>query len=482
MAALRESTAESAPRSLWRDPVFFLHIPKVAGTSVRHHLEGCLYPHERRRVTDVNSEVRAAAHERLPVGVKFVSGHLPLWYREAFKQRARTLIILRHPVERALSTYRFWKGLPPPTDTDGSEEAALLRAVQRTSLEEFALNQDGVWWGAISNYATWLVGHNAPWDLSVGFQPSMTPLARRRLQNIEMIGLTERLSESMQLISDELGLPYTRPLPSLNVSSSHSEMDRVPASIARALTDANEHDLTLWDDANRELDRRLPLLPRRLALAPMLKTRFSPLPVGDHFELSLGNDPVVCEGWLPPERDQFQSWRFAAAPGPAELYVQWPSCNDPLALVIESPFAAPAFDYNELVIHIDGHRTSRTVVQLSDRTLIVTAAISSNADSSRTITFSYPDPCNGSRRAATHDNQIAFAVTSITWTRCPDGDWDVASHIGARLSEEVRSLHAQSIEQSTAICALEEMIVRKDEYIQSLLQLLEDKDEQSDTG
>lgn len=471
MAVQRES--ENSPRPIWRDPVFFLHIPKVAGTSVRHALEGCLYPHEWRRLEDLKAEIGPASVQSMPNGIQFVSGHVPIWYREAFKRRARTLVILRHPVERALSTYRFWKGLPLPPADDVSDEAVLLRTMKDVSLEEFACNEAGVWRGAISNYGTWLLGHHTPWDLSVGFDPSMAPLARERLREIEMIGLTERLPESMQLIAQELGIPYTRPLAALNASSPHHEIDRAPPSIARAIADANEHDLALWDDANCELDARLKRRSNGPRLAPITsEARFSPLAVGDRFELALGQDPLICEGWLPPEKDNFGSWRFAVAPGPAELYVRWPTCNDRLALVIESPFAAENFDYSSLEICVDDQPINQTVVRLHDRIKIFTTALRAGVSPERKITFRYSEPEIADRAHATHANQSAFAVTSIKWMRCPNGDWDVASLIGARLSDKISMLHDQSAQRAAAMRTMEGMIAKKDEYIHSLLQAL----------
>ncbi|MCX7360112.1 MAG: hypothetical protein NT015_18480 [Alphaproteobacteria bacterium] len=240
------------------------------------------------------------------------------------------------------------------------------------------------------------------------------------------------------------------------------------------MSDANEHDLALWDDANRELDNRMKRRPHRAQLAPVASERFSPLAMGDRFELSLADDPLICEGWLPPEKDEFRSWRFAAAPGPAELYVRWPTCNDSLALVIESPFAAENFDYSSLEISIDDQRIEQTLVQLHDKTLIFTTALEPNEKPERKITLRYSDPASERRGHATHENQSALAVTSIKWMRCPNGDWDVASLIGERLSNKISALQLQSAERATAIRTMEGMIAKKDEYIHSLLQALDD--------
>jgi hypothetical protein len=464
------------PRPLWREPVFFLHIPKVAGTSIRHFLEGCLLRHEHYRIVSVPAEIETRASTPLSEEIKFVSGHAPFWYSEAFRSRARTLTILRNPIERALSTWRFWKGLPPPADADHSEEARLLRAVQAATLEEFAANRDGVWWGAINNYATWLIGHDKPWNLTAGFDEGMAALARTRLRTIELLGVVERLSPSMRLIASDLGIPQTRPVPQLNSSSPSSEADLVSPSIVRALTEANEHDMALWEDANLELSRRLERSPRTaVPLAALSDSRFAPRCVQGRYELTLGKDPLLCEGWLPPEEDDFGSWRFAAAPGPAELYLQWPVGSGDFAIVIKSPFCAPGFNYEAVEVSVDGNTIGRIVAQFHDHVCITTAAIPRSAAPLRRLTLSYPDPHLDERTHASHSNQIAFAVTSISWMECTSSCWDAVLHINGLLSTEVRSLREAAKARALDIQALEEMILKKDNYIASLLAALEEK-------
>ncbi len=462
-------------KSLWEQPVFFLHVPKTAGTAVRHFLEASLQPHQIHRVEDTETEVRDRTLGPLPPEVRFASAHLPYWYRDAFCDPARLLIFMRHPVERTLSTYRFWRGLPAPADKDRSASAELLRKVQSVSLEEFATTQ-GVWWGAVSNYASWLIGHNLPWNLNAPADALTSRLARSRLASADMIGVCERMDESLTLIARELGTPLTRGLPAVNVSSHASLTERAPASVVRALIDANEDDMALWEIANQELDSRLRAAkPVRATARPRPRAggTYAPKPRPRGLELRPGTDAILGEGWLSPEGGTADAWRFAAAPGPARLYVQWPMYSAEYALIIECPFAAQRFNYDALQISIDGKRVDRIITQLHDRTVIITRAIAESRAITRTISFEYEDPyAEVATTKRSHAQQAAFAISSIRWMPMEDDDWRITREVGA-LAEAAAAVAKRNAEGLTK---LEAMIAKKDEYIASLVRALNEKD------
>lgn len=462
---------------VWATPIFFLHVPKTAGTAVRHFLEAALHPHEVYRVSSVNEEVRVRSVERLPGHVKFASAHLPLWYRDAFQSRASTLMLLRHPVERALSTYRFWRSAPAPDEADQSAEACLLRTVKRATIEEFANNADGIWWGAISNYAAWLLGHPIPWDLTAPVDELTPRLARKRLPSLEMLGTTERIQESMSLIAEYIGVPLTRPLPALNATPIDREAKAAPDSVVDALMRANDHDLALWENANAEIDRRLRCRPRNNTVpltAALTRKRFNPSVRNGHYEIRPGEDPLLCEGWLPPESAGNMSWRFTVLPGPASICLQWPPCDGAFALVIESPFAAKGFDYRQIEISLDGEQIACRTLELPERTVIITQPIETGRLPARTLAFSYRSPADkywAAQDRKSHEGQIAFAVRSIRWLPCAQGAWSVAAEAAAFAHEAGLVASRRASEIST----LEGMIAIKDEYILSLSQALSEQ-------
>jgi hypothetical protein len=83
-------------------PVFFLHIPKTAGTSVRAILQNrfaqseCLF----------NVQM-ARFHAEDPNRYRLVSGHVGIEYADRFDRPPIVITFLRDPIERAVSAYYF---------------------------------------------------------------------------------------------------------------------------------------------------------------------------------------------------------------------------------------------------------------------------------------------------------------------------------------------------------------------------------------
>ncbi|MBC7768806.1 MAG: hypothetical protein H7124_08460 [Phycisphaerales bacterium] len=452
-------------------PVFFLHIPKTAGTAVRHFLEAPLRRHEVVRVSGDAAELKRRRAQPFGPDVKFLSGHVPYWFGDALPGPKQTLLFLRDPVERVMSTYFFWKSLPPPPPEDCSPEADLLRRMEGVSLEDFVLDPEGPGGGSISNFACRLVGHGAPWSLDCPFDASVQALACARLESIELLGVAERMPESLDLISRRLDMPYSGALPRQNETNGRRAAKDIAPSIVRAIRDANEGDIVLWERAQTELDRRLradrPLLKPRDSSAP--DHRYSPVMREGRLRLLPGEDPVLGAGWFAPERGNGRSWRFASAGAPTTLHVRLPT-DQAYVMVIDSPFAAAGFDYNALAVKVDDEPVECFAVALPDRTLIITAPIHSAKADAREIAFEKAGAMSADKSRADH-REISFAVQSIAWlpwTSGPAGAWTALQHLTSEMAPSLAAARADKANIIAHVSALHSSIETKNREIQSL--------------
>lgn len=166
-----------------------LHLPKTAGTSLRHALrirfgESIFEDYDappmhsmrwKRECSAILDGLRLRA--KFASGVSAAHGHfLPLKYRIALRGRpARYTTWLRDPVERVVSHYHYWL-----RNYDGQDAAQPLRnrmVAERWSLERFCLGPE-----MRNLYRQYL------W----GFDPT----------RFEFIGITERYAEDFQRFSE----------------------------------------------------------------------------------------------------------------------------------------------------------------------------------------------------------------------------------------------------------------------------------------
>lgn len=113
--------------------LYFLHIKKTAGTSLRKFLERQFH------VNETLPPMNIPRFMEMPAGVvrrlHFIAGHFDTWYLRNFKTNPYVITVLREPIDRFVSEYFYWKD-PQNIDDDPRKP----RQMSNISLESFAVN------------------------------------------------------------------------------------------------------------------------------------------------------------------------------------------------------------------------------------------------------------------------------------------------------------------------------------------------------
>ncbi len=190
-----------------RPPLIFLHVPKTAGTTLRGVLAK-RYRDDRSFVigNDINADIRrltrmdAAARHR----IELLMGHMSFGLHRWLAPGARYVTIIRDPVERVLSEYRFLKTNP---------RHPFHSRVKKMSLAEYL---DSDFTGQAANGQTRLLcGRHAPGSPGIADrEPLDEAHVRRAIENIDryclIAGTQEHFEESLLLMARRLGW-RTRP-------------------------------------------------------------------------------------------------------------------------------------------------------------------------------------------------------------------------------------------------------------------------------
>jgi hypothetical protein len=246
------ATAASAP------PVLFIHVMKTGGTTLLQHLRKNLgaeelYPNSEVDIVVESSRKFTLRHltldylRRLPEErrqkIRVYAGHFPYLVTEAFDPPATTLTLLREPVARTISLLRQWSRNRP--------ELSL-------SLEE-VYELPGVFDRLLHNHQTKVFsltaedeprGYMKPIDVDA----SRLELAKANLATVDVVGLTERYDDFLDLLVDRFGWHVQRDVRA-NVSPTDTEL---PASDAlrRRIAEDNAIDVELYEYAVRLVEAR----------------------------------------------------------------------------------------------------------------------------------------------------------------------------------------------------------------------------------
>lgn len=259
----RQKWADRNPKDDGAELIYYLHIPKTAGTSVVHFLHdvydpALICPH------GLWDELVHASSEELAawrVYVGHFGGALPLWLR----RWPRTLTVLRDPVARTISHIRHVKRdfrHPLHRLALGKRVAeycldpTLSRSVENLQARYLA----SLAWGQALTHSDHDAGQKRG-QLSINFEAGLYALDRGTLlrqhaldalESLEAVGIAEEHASTLRFFAEVLDLPPPRAEYRLNVSpgSETSDLDLRPEDLM-AIDSITEIDRVVYEYALR---------------------------------------------------------------------------------------------------------------------------------------------------------------------------------------------------------------------------------------
>ena len=118
------------------DTIYFPHIPKCGGTSVKKFIESnglsifndYDHPPSHKKFYNNLADRRNKEFSQLNFDVfDIVFGHYPI---KRYKHKANVILLLRHPVDRAISHFNYWKYVMPESNLISIAKEPLVKAIK----------------------------------------------------------------------------------------------------------------------------------------------------------------------------------------------------------------------------------------------------------------------------------------------------------------------------------------------------------------
>jgi len=232
--------------------VFFMHIPKAAGTSFGQMLAR-LVPLEASHGPELIIGAEAGLwrpETGFPGSLQLCQGHIPLAEGTELVGKCHVLTILRDPVSRAISEYRFRRSLPMRSRDVGRARGRAM--AHRFELREFFQRQATHGDAYRPNGQTqYLAGR-----LASTTRPELVEPAVEALRALTFVGIHENLESSLEVFAATFGLPGAARswMPLTNVGPAIDE--GVPDDVHHLVREQNALDLVVYEAARAELAAR----------------------------------------------------------------------------------------------------------------------------------------------------------------------------------------------------------------------------------
>lgn len=231
--------------------IFFMHIPKTGGVTLRKIIEkeynsDEIFEGDQQTALNKAKQMTKTEEEKL----KCIYGHVHFGIHRHFSQNATYITMLRDPVERIISLYYFLLRRP---------NGILYEKVKDLTLREFVKNKE-LWSQTFNQQTRIAMGENF-----FDFKSPGAKLAKAK-ENLDthfaVVGVTEMFDKSLFLIKKKLGWDDVRYVKK-NVSKNRPTKEEVSKEITRPIKEINELDIKLYNYVKKNLKQQIEKLDKK---------------------------------------------------------------------------------------------------------------------------------------------------------------------------------------------------------------------------
>jgi hypothetical protein len=279
--------------------LFFLHIMKTAGTAV-HQTLSLRFPEG----GFLNGVHHLGIRDQDPNDYSFVRGLVDFGYVSRYRQRPTILTILREPLERSLSAYSYFASWSDEQcernrkrfPADVAETRIRFRNQARNKgLGGLIADDPELAQQFLSNVQTRSLLGGPIRILPAELSQDQFREAQANLESCELVGLCERLDDTMRLVERHFGWADLTPLPRLNVTSRRVRVADLDSKTLATLREWNRLDSALHECAGQRLEREM----QQMSAEVSPDRPPSSLPNAAAFSLE---QPLSGHGWHARER------------------------------------------------------------------------------------------------------------------------------------------------------------------------------------
>ena len=256
------------------DLLYFLHIPKTAGTSFTDVLKANFKPDESSLSLPVNEFLKLTPEVR--ASFKAIAGHYFYNIQDFVPGSPVYITMFRDPIERTISIYTQARRLPNHYAYEIAKTQSLHEFVTDPRMHGLYVNCQTRYLSADPNTVelfkqlsprernTWALWGEMERYAPNGFaDPVLLERAQERLQKFAFVGITEAFDEGIELLCHTFGWPIPPAPKILNVSPTRLTQDNIPPATLDIIRENTRLDAALYETAKEIFNMRYGEMPKK---------------------------------------------------------------------------------------------------------------------------------------------------------------------------------------------------------------------------
>ncbi len=222
--------------------LFFLHIPKTGGLTLRGILSRYFTRGQVCPANGLGSLLKISDAEIAQYS--YFRGHIPYNATQLMPRTPLVITFLRDPFERTLSNYAYLRS---------REDLRLHPVAAQNNLIGYLRNPRAAY--NQTDMMTYFIGANFP-IRGLPNRDKHLDLAMRRLESMPFVGITERYDESVQLLAHVLGILPIEHIEKRNVSPERLRISDLSAEEYALIDEITQNDQRLYAYARQLFEAR----------------------------------------------------------------------------------------------------------------------------------------------------------------------------------------------------------------------------------
>jgi hypothetical protein len=294
-------TTQKLERQLEKDEqLYFLHIPKTAGTTLMTILDNHF---DTRDICPARlwDEIILIPQDQL-ARYKFLRGHFDYNVYSLLPKKPVYITMLRDPVDRLISLHAFWGRSTETWISEHPSYETLFRKAVAHNLKDFVCDESEPIRVEVVNGQTRRLALSIRDDISLLSDDELLSLAKQHLDECAAFGLLERFAEAVNLMSYVFGWYPTTKYQRRMVIWGRIQQANLAPDVLDAIVARNQLDFELYHYAEKLFEQRIQQMHQELLFNHYQQQHQKKHPPTDQIYLKF-DQAIAGTNWHPPEHN-----------------------------------------------------------------------------------------------------------------------------------------------------------------------------------